>query len=76
MKFEHTQSYENNFGKKTRLIWFKLVTTVVPESKEILLDNNAKIYDKLVLATGSKPNKYGWPGQDLQGVTVFITSRI
>jgi NADH dehydrogenase FAD-containing subunit len=31
-----------------------LVTTVVPESKEILLDNNAKIaYDKLVLATGS-----------------------
>jgi hypothetical protein len=21
------------------------------------------------LATGSKPNKYGWPGQDLQGVT-------
>jgi NADH dehydrogenase FAD-containing subunit len=43
-----------------------LVTTVVPESKEILLDNNAKIaYDKLVLATGSKPNKYGWPGQDL-----------
>jgi NADH dehydrogenase FAD-containing subunit len=30
-----------------------LVTTVVPESKEILLDNNAKIaYDKLVLATG------------------------
>jgi NAD(P)H-nitrite reductase large subunit len=37
---------------------------------KILLDNNAKIaYDKLVLATGSKPNKYGWPGQDLQGVT-------
>jgi NAD(P)H-nitrite reductase large subunit len=47
------------------------------ESKEILLDNNAKIaYDKLVLATGSKPNKYGWPGQDLQGVTGLITSRI
>jgi NAD(P)H-nitrite reductase large subunit len=39
-------------------------------SIKILLDNNAKIaYDKLVLATGSKPNKYGWPGQDLQGVT-------
>jgi NAD(P)H-nitrite reductase large subunit len=26
-------------------------------------------YDKLVLATGSKPNKYGWPGQDLQACT-------
>ncbi|MEE1961212.1 FAD/NAD(P)-binding oxidoreductase [Allomuricauda taeanensis] len=25
-------------------------------------------YDKLVIATGSKPNKFGWPGQDLEGV--------
>jgi NAD(P)H-nitrite reductase large subunit len=71
MKFEHTQSYENNFWKKNKINLVQgLVTTVVPESKEIRLDNNAKIaYDKLVLATGSKPNKYGWPGQDLQGVT-------
>jgi NAD(P)H-nitrite reductase large subunit len=71
MKFEHTQSYEDNFWKKNKINLVQgLVTTVVPESKEILLDNNEKIaYDKLVLATGSKPNKYGWPGQDLQGVT-------
>jgi NAD(P)H-nitrite reductase large subunit len=35
-----------------------------------VLENNTKVsFDKLVLATGSKPNKYGWPGQDLQGVT-------
>jgi NAD(P)H-nitrite reductase large subunit len=27
-------------------------------------------YDKLVLATGSVPNKNGWPA-DLQGVTGF-----
>jgi NADH dehydrogenase FAD-containing subunit len=48
--------YENNFGKKQNYLVQGLVTTVVPESKEILLDNNAKIaYDKLVLATGSKP---------------------
>lgn len=25
-------------------------------------------YDKLVIATGSAPNKFGWPGQDLDGV--------
>ncbi len=25
-------------------------------------------YDRLILATGSKPNKFGWPGQDLEGV--------
>src|SRR5690606_3080468 len=25
-------------------------------------------YDILILATGAKPNKFGWPGQDLEGV--------
>jgi NADH dehydrogenase FAD-containing subunit len=53
--------------EKNKINLVQGLATVVPESKEILLDNNAKIaYDKLVLATGSKPNKYGWPGQDLQ----------
>lgn len=71
MKLEHTQPYENNFWKKNNIdLKQGLVTAVVPASKEILLENNIRIpYDKLVLATGSKPNKYGWPGQDLQGVT-------
>ena len=26
------------------------------------------VYDKLLIATGSKSNKFGWPGQDLEGV--------
>ncbi|PKH68982.1 FAD-dependent oxidoreductase [Flavobacterium sp. ALD4] len=71
MKFEHTQSYENDFWKKNKIDLVQgLVTAVIPTSKEILIENNEKIgYNKLVLATGSKPNKYGWPGQDLQGVT-------
>ena len=25
-------------------------------------------FDKLLIATGSKSNKFGWPGQDLKGV--------
>lgn len=25
-------------------------------------------YDKLIIASGSKPNKFSWPGKDLQGV--------
>jgi NAD(P)H-nitrite reductase large subunit len=42
-----------------------------------VLENNTKVsFDKLVLATGSKPNKYGWPGQDLQGVTGLYTNKI
>ena len=35
-----------------------------------MLDNSEAFkYDKLIIATGSKPNKFGWPGQDLDGVT-------
>jgi NAD(P)H-nitrite reductase large subunit len=71
MKFEHMQPYENDFWKKNKINLVQdLVTAVRPEQKEIVLSSNNTIsYDKLVLATGSKPNKYGWPGQDLQGVT-------
>ena len=40
------------------------------EDKVLILDDDSVIhYDKLVIATGSKSNKYGWPGQDLKGVT-------
>jgi NAD(P)H-nitrite reductase large subunit len=71
MKFEHTQPYENDFWKKNNIdLKLALVTEVVPESKHIVLDSNETIsYDKLVIGTGSKPNKFGWPGQDFQGVT-------
>ncbi len=73
MKFEHTQPYEDQFWKKNKINLIEgYVTAVEPASKAIVLNGNEKIeYDKLVLATGSVPNKNGWPGQDLQGVTGF-----
>jgi NAD(P)H-nitrite reductase large subunit len=71
MKFEHTQPYENDFWKKNNITLKQgLVTAVVPASKQIIFDTDERLtYDKLIIATGSKPNKYGWPGQDLHGVT-------
>lgn len=70
MPFENTHPYENGFWKKNRIELVKgLVEKVKPVSKELLLSDGSTIaYDKLVLATGSKPNKFGWPGQDLDGV--------
>lgn len=70
MKFEHTQPYENSFWKKNRIDLVNgYVESVHPDIKTIKLSNGATIaYDKLVIATGSKPNKFGWPGQDLKGV--------
>lgn len=71
MKFEHTQPYENDFWKKNKIdIVHKKVTEVITKEKSLVLDDNSTIgFDKLVIATGSKPNKFGWPGQDLNGVT-------
>ena len=73
MKFEHTQPYEDQFWKKNKIKLVEgFVTAVESVSKTIVLNDNERIeYDKLVLATGSVPNRNGWPGQDLQGVTGF-----
>ncbi|CAM1343141.1 NAD(P)/FAD-dependent oxidoreductase [Tenacibaculum amylolyticum] len=70
MKFENTQPYENWFWKKNRIELKKaFVNSIDTDNKTLLLDNNESFsYDKLIIATGSKPNKFGWPGQDLNGV--------
>ncbi|MCB9426791.1 MAG: NAD(P)/FAD-dependent oxidoreductase [Flavobacteriales bacterium] len=70
MPFENTQPYEKGFWKKNRIELVKgLVKKVKSVSKELLLSDGSTIaYDKLVLATGSKSNKFGWSGQDLDGV--------
>jgi len=70
MKFEHTQPYENHFWKKNNIeLVHGYVAKVDTEQKLLYLaDKSSLNYDKLVIATGSKPNKFGWPGQDLDGV--------
>ncbi len=70
MKFEHIHPYENWFWKKNRIDLVKgYVKNVEHKNKVIVLSDDQKIsYDKLIIATGSKPNKFGWPGQDLKGV--------
>lgn len=70
MKFEHTQPYENWFWKKNRIDLVNgYVAAVHHQIKKLVLQDGSTIdYDKLIIATGSKPNKFGWPGQDLLGV--------
>lgn len=70
MKFEHTQPYENGFWKKNRINLVNgHVDMVFTKEKKLALSNGDTIlYDSLVIATGSKPNKFGWPGQNLDGV--------
>jgi len=70
MKFDHTKLYEDWFWVKNRINTIQeKVNSIDTEGKTIKLDNGQRIsYDKLIIATGSKSNKFGWPGQDLQGV--------
>lgn len=69
MKYEHTKPYEDWFWEKNNLQlkrgWVK---TIDFDDKKLLLEKEELAYDKLILAVGSKPNKFGWPGQDLNGV--------
>ena len=70
LSYEHTKPYEDHFWKKNRIdLRNAYVSRVLPEEKSIELSGGEKLgYDALVIATGSKPNKFGWPGQDLEGV--------
>jgi NAD(P)H-nitrite reductase large subunit len=70
MKYEHTKPYENHFWKKNRIDLLKAHVKEIDFNKKTLQFSDGKtlVYDDLVLALGSKPAKFGWPGQDLPGV--------
>ncbi len=70
MRLEDTQPYENWFWKKNRIdLKNAYVEKVDTQNKQLLFnDGDSLSYDKLIIACGSKPNKFGWPGQDLDGV--------
>tara|TARA_R110002072_G_scaffold274791_2_gene435736 strand:- start:3110 stop:4411 length:1302 start_codon:yes stop_codon:yes gene_type:complete len=70
MKYEHTKPYEDWFWEKNRIELKKAwVSKVTPEENKLTFATGETMhYDQLIIATGSKPNKFGWPGQDLKGV--------
>ena len=61
MRFEDTKPYEDWFWKKNRIElvngWVEKVDT---KNKKLLFDDNREVtYDKLLIASGSKSNKFG-----------------
>ncbi|AOR27905.1 NADH dehydrogenase [Formosa sp. Hel1_33_131] len=70
MKFKHTQPYENWFWDKNDITLKKGFVQQIDTVQKTLVfsDGEQLAFDKLIIATGSKPNKFGWPGQDLKGV--------
>ena len=70
MRFRDIVPYENWFWKKNRIglkkAWVHKIDT---ERKTLLLGRNETMqFDKLLIATGAKSNRFGWHGQHLKGV--------
>jgi len=70
MRRQDTQPYENWFWEKNRIDLKRgFVKKVNHQNNELLFEDGKKMsYDKLIIACGSTPNKFGWPGQDLDAV--------
>ena len=70
MEFKNIQPYENDFWEKNRinLIQDKVDSIDYSSKKLMLVEGGDFSYDRLILAVGSKSNKFGWPGQDLEAV--------
>ncbi|WGK65406.1 NAD(P)/FAD-dependent oxidoreductase [Croceiramulus getboli] len=77
MKYGHTKPYEDNFWSKNRIdLKRAYVERVDTGDKTLYFQNGQSLkYDKLVLAVGSKPNKFDWPGQDLNGVQGLVSKQ-
>ena len=74
-RFEDLMPYEPWFWEKNRIDLVRnYVREVDPAEKKLHFgDGDAMNYDKLVIACGSKYNKFGWPGQDLEGVGGMVS---
>jgi len=75
MQYAHTKPYEDFFWKKNKLdLMFDHVGKVDCETKSLQFRSGLSIeYDILIIATGSKSNKFGWTGQDLRGVQALYS---
>ena len=70
MREQDTRPYESWFWEKNRIqrVRARVQRIDFQEKKLFNTEGQTIAYDKLVLALGSKSNKFGWPGQDLDGV--------
>ncbi|MBZ0206218.1 MAG: FAD-dependent oxidoreductase [Flavobacteriales bacterium] len=70
MRYRDIKPYEDGFWAKNRIdLEHATVARIDTEIKSVMLSNGSAVaYDKLIIATGSESNKFGWPGQDLPGV--------
>jgi NAD(P)H-nitrite reductase large subunit len=69
---QNAEPYPRSFWKKNRIDLLNATVTNIDFEQKKLHTNQPQtptlIYDNLIVATGSKPTKYGWQGENLEGV--------
>ena len=77
MKWDHLKPYEDWFWDKNRIELKKAwVEAIDFDTKTLSFSSGESMtYHKLVLATGSLPNKFGWEGENLKGVQGLVTKQ-
>ena len=69
MRVEDTQPYENYTWEEKNIELIQTEVTSIDYSANKLRHSDGEIqFDKLVIATGSKPNFFDWPGINAKGV--------
>lgn len=70
MRWSDIKPYEDWFWIKNRIDLVEDWVTSIDYQKKSINTKSGKYFsfDKLILALGSKPNKFGWPGQELKAV--------
>ena len=70
LSYKDTKPYEDDFWEKNRIVlkrgWVQNIET--DRKRLFFTDGTTLAYDVLVVATGSVSNRFGWPGQEIQGV--------
>ena len=76
-RFEDLMPYEPFFWEKNRIdLRRQYVEAVDTGEKRLRFGDGATLqYDRLILATGSTWNKFGWPGQDLERVRGMVSAQ-
>ena len=70
MRYQDTKPFPDSFWADERIELVRgWVTRIDVADRRLELHRGDPIaWDRLLIATGSKSNRFGWPGQDLEGV--------
>jgi NADH dehydrogenase FAD-containing subunit len=67
MSYRDTKPHQDHTWADNRIDLVRAwITAIDTDSRQLILHGSGDLaYDKLLIATGAKSNKFGWPGQEI-----------